>query len=173
MTEQDLAPANSAWKGYSLAERDRRWGAVRATARALREQSVELGAGHRDLLVGAGRGLVLGALVGARLELLRRLPQRPGELREPGRAEQQEHDGEDDDQLRHANAHLSSLQASARRSTSSGLTTANDRAPAPTIRVDTPSAAQPATWSRTSSTVPTRWPFLHSSRSRSATPAGR
>ena len=85
---------------------------------ALGQQGVELGAGHRDLLVGAGRRLVLGALVGARLELLRRLPQRPGELREPGRAEQQEHDGEDDDQLRHANAHLSSLQASARRSTS-------------------------------------------------------
>src|SRR5439155_11175914 len=32
MTEQDLAPANSAWKGYSLAERDRRWEAVRANA---------------------------------------------------------------------------------------------------------------------------------------------
>src|SRR5205085_8163579 len=136
----------------------------------LGEEGVELSLGHGDLVGGLGPtlrgaaiqrlGVVLGAFADTLLELLRRLADGTGQLGQLGRPEEQQHDDEDDDELERSDVRHrpQSLQAWARISRSSGPGTENGIGLGLTTSVDTPSASHPASWSRTSSTVPTSRP---------------
>src|SRR5215475_5050736 len=113
-------------------------------------------------------------LVHALLEFLLGLAEGARQRRQLGAAEEQEHDEQDDDQLGSAEAHKGTFRrvaanqvtngtpqlrsAAASISTSSSDPTWNGTAPAPTMMVSTPAAAQSSRWARISSTVPTSRP---------------
>src|SRR5207237_6142689 len=78
---------------------------------------------------------------------------------------QQQHDDQDDDQFGRSEAHRTTrLQARATRLTASSSTIENGTAATLTTSDPTPSSSHRPSWSRTSSTVPTRRPLRHSSR---------